>query len=115
MRKEGVLKVRRLERIWMALNIVGVVYYVAKNMVDSPNWWWPIGLDPRESVHTVLPVLASFFLLNLIWTVLVLVAILRRRRTPMTLLVILFVGILWTGTLFGVNCWINCGEEEAQK
>jgi len=70
---------------------------------------------PGEFSYAILSILGTFFLLNLIWTSLVSAAILRRRRTGYNLLVVLLVGILWTGTFFTVRYRIGCAIEEARQ
>ena len=86
-----VLKILRQEAIWVALNVAGVVYYLVRTWgMATPDE--AMGLDDR--VVAVFQIWGVFLLLNVIW----IVALLRRRRTPRSFLVVLAMGILWFGS-----------------
>jgi len=114
MREKALPRALRQECIWVALNLCGVVWYVIKTWKDTtPSY--AIENYPGEFFYSVLPILGTFFLLNLIWTLLVFVAFLRQRSTGYNLLVVLLAGILWTGTFFTVRYRIGCAIEEARQ
>ena len=86
------LKVLRQEAFWVALNVAGVVYYLVRTWgFATPDAMMGYNID---KVIAVLQIWGVFLLLNVIW----IVALLRRRRTPRSFLVVLAMGILWFGS-----------------
>jgi hypothetical protein len=114
MRKEDALKALRLERIWVALNLVGVAYYLVKTW-DFATPSYAVAPNPIEFNFIAVPILGVFFLLDLIWMLLVVASISRQRRTGYSLFVVLLVGILWVGTVLFVRYRIDCVIEEVQQ
>jgi len=98
----------------VALNLLGVVYYVVRTW-EFTTIDWAVGPNPLDVLFVITPIFGVFFPLNLIWTSLVSAAILKGRKTGYNLFVVFLAGILWTGTFFTVRYRIGCAIEEAQK
>jgi len=114
MKKTAVFKAFYQEGIWVALNLLGVAYYVVRTrQFLTPTY--ALGPNPFYLGETVMPIFEVFFIVNLIWAALVIFGISRQRKTANNLFPMLFACVVWIGTFSYIRSRIGQAIEDVRE